>query len=98
MYLGKEIETLSTKMGALLQQLANAYYMRKLFSKKIVPVCALSKLFGVPSNFRTSLEKPKKKIVIINPKQTTICPFLGYAPMKYMPFNAPLNNCTLNVF
>ena len=75
MYLGKEIETLSTKMGALLQQLANAYYMRKLFSKKIVPVCALSKLFGVPSNFRIGLAKPKKKKNdTINPKQTTIWP------------------------
>jgi hypothetical protein len=48
--------------------------MRKLFSKKIVPVCALSKLFGVPSNFRIGLEKPKKKNDTINPKQTTIWP------------------------
>ena len=38
--------------------------MKKLFSKKIVPVCALSKLFGFPSNFRIGLENQKKKKMI----------------------------------
>jgi hypothetical protein len=51
--------------------------MRKLFSKKIVPVCALSKLFGVPSNFRIGLEKPKKKMIQLTQSKLQSGPLLG---------------------